>query len=644
MTLRVPAERSSSPTNITAVGAVDATNYGWPYPIADFSSRGPSDCPGNEIKPEVSAPGVDVYSSEPGGIYGLMSGTSMAGPHVAGVVALMREANPDLEAQTIKQILMDTALDEGTVGEDNDYGWGMIDAYAAVSQAMQGTGILEGTIVNASNGNAPILEARVSLRGSAAQFPTDATGAYRGHAIGGTYMAVASHPSFAPESTTVTITVGGTSVQAFALRDVLGPAITNVSDLGTVPDATGPYAIQATMTDLSAVQQGTVWYRVNNGSWAPTGMSASGDLYTGQIPGQIAGSRIDFYVAGTDIVGNTATFPADAPNSFRSFFITVPALVDDAEIARGWTLGWPGDTATGGIWVREDPVGTVQSGRPAQPEDDHTADPGHICFVTGNGQVGGAAGAADVDGGCTTLVSPLLNLGGVQTAYLYLWRWFYQSGLGGDSWTLSVTNNNGLSWVDIENLTARQNAWTPITLNLQEILPLTANMRLRVKVCDPGTDSVVEGALDDIRVEALPQLPSAVGDGAVARRVDARPAQPDAGGDEDRLPSDDPRAGRPGDLRCDGPADPQPGLGFDARRIPRDPLGRPGRRRGRPSSGRLLLSSACRGRRGEQPDRPDAVATAPPVSVRTSRRLVVGRSACFRKILISSVPPYGVYC
>jgi subtilisin family serine protease len=508
MTLRIPAERATSPTNITAVGAVDATNYGWPYPIADFSSRGPSDCPGNEIKPEVAAPGVDVYSSEPGGIYGLMSGTSMAGPHVAGVVALMREANPDLEPQTMKQILMDTARDEGTLGEDNDYGWGFIDAYAAVSIALQGTGILEGTIVNASNGNTPIPEARVSLRGSAAQFPTDATGAYRGHAIGGTYMAVASHPSFAPESTTVTITVGGTSVAAFALRDVVGPVISGVSDPGTIPDATGPYSIQATMTDFSAVQQGTIWFRVNNSSWTPTGMSASGGLYTGQIPGQIAGSRVDFYIQGTDIAGNSATFPTDAPSSYRSFYVTQPVLTDDVEAAHGWSLGYLGDTATAGVWVREDPVGTVLSGRPAQPEDDHTVDPGHICFITGNGSPGGAAGAADVDGGCTTLVSPVMNLAGAQKGYLYLWRWFFQSGLGGDSWTLSVTNNNGMTWVDIETLTTRANAWNEVAVNLETILPLTSSMRLRVRVCDPGVDSCVEGALDDIRVEALPALPS----------------------------------------------------------------------------------------------------------------------------------------
>ena len=135
-TNRSPATICKSPTVNFSVGAVDAEAYNWPYPIASFSSRGPSDCDGVTKKPEVSAPGVNVYSCYPGGGYAYMSGTSMAGPHVAGVVALMRQANPSADVQTIKSVLMNTARDEGTAGEDNDYGWGVIDAYAAVQAVM----------------------------------------------------------------------------------------------------------------------------------------------------------------------------------------------------------------------------------------------------------------------------------------------------------------------------------------------------------------------------------------------------------------------------------------------------------------------------------------------------------------------------
>jgi bacillopeptidase F len=134
-TLRSPANICHTPTTNFAIGAVDATHYDFPYPIAGFSSRGPSDCDGITKKPEVVAPGVEVYSSVPGGGYEQYGwdGTSMAGPHVAGVVALMRQADPNLDVDSIKQILIRTAVDLGTSGEDNDYGWGIIDAYAAVS-------------------------------------------------------------------------------------------------------------------------------------------------------------------------------------------------------------------------------------------------------------------------------------------------------------------------------------------------------------------------------------------------------------------------------------------------------------------------------------------------------------------------------
>ena len=128
-----PPDRATDDYMCFSVGAVDGDDPEWP--IASFSSRGPSSCTptGDEtIKPEISAPGVSVRSSVPGGGYSQMSGTSMASPHINGVVALMRQAAPNMSVEHIKQILFDTAIDLGEEGEDNDYGWGMVDAYEAV--------------------------------------------------------------------------------------------------------------------------------------------------------------------------------------------------------------------------------------------------------------------------------------------------------------------------------------------------------------------------------------------------------------------------------------------------------------------------------------------------------------------------------
>lgn len=116
--------------------------------IAGFSSRGAAFFDGKKmIKPNVSAPGVNVRSSIRNGEYAFFGGTSMAGPHVAGAVALIISANPDLAGQVevIENIIEQTAVrkfseqdcsgvDSG-VFPNNIYGWGRIDVFAAVKMA-----------------------------------------------------------------------------------------------------------------------------------------------------------------------------------------------------------------------------------------------------------------------------------------------------------------------------------------------------------------------------------------------------------------------------------------------------------------------------------------------------------------------------
>ncbi len=113
--------------------------------IANFSSRGPVTADGSgRLKPDVTAPGVGVRSSFPGGGYGFNSGTSMAGPHVAGTVALLWSAAPHLigDVDGTERIIAEAARPRTTAqgcGGDgpgdvpnNVYGWGIVDALAAV--------------------------------------------------------------------------------------------------------------------------------------------------------------------------------------------------------------------------------------------------------------------------------------------------------------------------------------------------------------------------------------------------------------------------------------------------------------------------------------------------------------------------------
>src|SRR6266545_619637 len=158
--------------NSYGAGAFDINNN-----IAVFSSRGPSPFAG-EIKPNVAAPGVNVRSSVPGGGYDSFNGTSMASPHVAATVALMWSAAPSLmgDIGLTRQLLDDTAVDTedlscgGTADDNNVWGEGRLDAFAAVDASPRGpTGTLAGTVTDQSTGN-PIEGAAVHAVG-----PTDRT-------------------------------------------------------------------------------------------------------------------------------------------------------------------------------------------------------------------------------------------------------------------------------------------------------------------------------------------------------------------------------------------------------------------------------------------------------------------------------------
>ncbi|MFG1920687.1 S8 family serine peptidase [Cryptosporangium sp. NPDC048952] len=127
--------------SVFTVGAVDDKKV-----IARFSSRGP--VPGDaESKPDLVAPGVDVLSAWPGGGYSRLSGTSMATPQVAGVVALVWQAAPSLRGDVVRTAaLLRASAQDATLGEApacggnarNVIGAGTIDAAAAVTLARQG--------------------------------------------------------------------------------------------------------------------------------------------------------------------------------------------------------------------------------------------------------------------------------------------------------------------------------------------------------------------------------------------------------------------------------------------------------------------------------------------------------------------------
>ncbi len=196
-----------------AVGASDSEDL-----VAYFSSRGPS--PWGEVRPHVVAPGVSVRSALPGGTYGRMSGTSMAAPHVAGLVALLRAVSPTLSITRTAYLITSTAVPLSTTIPNNESGWGRIDAFAAVA-ALMNAGIAQGQVTHSGDG-APISGATVSAAfhgdGGGGLATTDESGHYTLPLAPGPYDLTARAFGYAPVTRYgIVITTGVVVTADFAL-------------------------------------------------------------------------------------------------------------------------------------------------------------------------------------------------------------------------------------------------------------------------------------------------------------------------------------------------------------------------------------------------------------------------------------------
>jgi hypothetical protein len=188
---------SDSPGNyysVVGAGATDINDYvasfssgEWVY-RTDFPCDLPDYWPDQWIKPDVSAPGLNVIVPYPGNQYVYWSGTSFSAPHVAGAAILMLSGNPSLTPAEIEEALEETAVwydyyyDERP---DTRYGWGRIDALEAVMMVALPQGI-KGYVTDAETGE-PVADVEVYAHEADRRVFTDETGFYDLRLTPGTY-------------------------------------------------------------------------------------------------------------------------------------------------------------------------------------------------------------------------------------------------------------------------------------------------------------------------------------------------------------------------------------------------------------------------------------------------------------------------
>lgn len=217
-----------------------------------------------------------------------------------------------------------------------------------------------------------------------------------------------------------------------------------------------------------------------------TGMYTSGTFYQGEY--EVAIGAWGYHDQCLTL--NVDSLPP-APD-----FELEPGYYDDFSLDYGWEVS---GTAATGIWERAVPAGTVYNNMESNPGEDVEGDCGTMAFVTGNG--GGEPGDDDVDDGVTLLTSPVMDLSGMEQAYLRFKYWFFNDGGSGapnDDMTVKILD--GSTTVYSTSLPATNSTWTDFVIPVNQHASLTSNMRLRVEVEDVAPGHLVEGGIDDFEI------------------------------------------------------------------------------------------------------------------------------------------------
>jgi len=284
---------------VFAVGATTSTDD-----IASFSSRGPvywQDRDGlnpparTVIKPDICAPGQGIKSSVPGG-YSSWNGTSMATPHITAIAALIRQANPQISLQQTRKVLIDNSIDLGVSGKDNNFGYGRVDAYNAISAVVNG-GTLNGVVSGDSQriSNAVVEVGDITTK-------TDANGEFSLILQAGTYTVKVSKVGYVTkEISGIVIEKGRTK----SLNITILPASSGIID-GTVTDVNNSQPVSATVNVIS------------------TDISDNTDASTGQYSFRLPEGQYDIEVKAKGYRSQTVSVDVIADDTVTQDFLLEP--------------------------------------------------------------------------------------------------------------------------------------------------------------------------------------------------------------------------------------------------------------------------------------------------------------------------------
>ncbi|WP_122260787.1 cell wall-binding repeat-containing protein [Ornithinimicrobium cerasi] len=458
-----------------SVGAYDITNT-----IAPFSSRGVGQ--DGAVKPDISAPGVNVRSSVPGGGYESFSGTSMAAPHVGGAVALLWAAAPDLigDVTFTRELLDGSAVDTpdeqcgGSPGDNNVYGEGRLDAIALLDSAPIGdTGRVAGTVTDAASAEA-LAGATVTLQAERTRSTTTAADGTYGIRLGsGEWDVTTSKFGYLPDAATVTVPVDDTVVHDVALE----AAPTGMLS-GTVTDGSGQgYPLYARISVQGQSSVGAYTDPLTGAYTLDLPVGTHVVRATAQLPGYQVESREVVVVAADGSVADFALLVDPVTCSAPGYTLVLDGTTetyDSLALPEGWSVeDLQGD---GLVWRFDDPMAIGN-------------------LTGGQGGFAEANSMLDVGSGDTVLVSPPLDASAMTTVSVVYKQLF--DTFGGSSGAVEVSADGGITWVVVHEETTFV-IEDEVTLDVTDQLAGASQAHVRFRYQDPPPEPDLLWQVDDV--------------------------------------------------------------------------------------------------------------------------------------------------
>lgn len=336
---------------------------------------------------------------------------------------------------------------------------------------------------------APLNNVNITVSGVPQGFTsTDLAGDYKtGIAGSGTYQVVYSVSGYSPVAVNVNFQLGVKAVQDIQF---LPATLVNIS--GTILDA----------GNFSSVPNAQLIFKDLTNDNKITA-NASGQ-YSINLN---AGLNYELTIGAWGYISEVIGIVSFTNSSINNYTLE-KGYCDDFLFDFNWQSST--NSATTGLWVLGEPIGTDFNGLTANPNFDVSIDLGNNCYMTGNG--GGSGGTDDIDGGTVFLLSPVFDLSGYNNPVLTFARWFFMDGgnqYPDDTLNFEINSNgvitNILSIVDGD---AGESSWVVDTFQLANLVTLSSNMQFRVIAEDNGAGHISEAALDAFCIVDMPVAPA----------------------------------------------------------------------------------------------------------------------------------------